>query len=155
MVQGTGEVLVKLVVECIIFKPLVDQVLVAKVLAQNPNGICARVGLVNIFIPARELPEVSQFDEVNNSWNWHYKAEQEEVLMAFELSKQIKVRVQSLCFDKQSQIDQVEGQLEGNLTSAFYAICSCKEEGLGMAHWWQEMPSELHKAGSARSSKAK
>lgn len=91
----------RVVFRMLVFRPFVGEVAVGTISDSNANGI--RVSLdffEDVFIPHYLLPQPSEFDARSRLWIWRYEGAEDGGI--FNMSEQIRFRVESIKFNRQA-----------------------------------------------------
>eukprot|EP00347_Sterkiella_histriomuscorum_P002483 403367976 len=159
IVVGEGSVQCKVETNLVIFRPIVSEILNAKITLQNEYGIFGVVGCAPVFIPSENLIKPSFYDTLEKKWLWRYYDEslKQDHDMYFQDGQTIRFRVKELNFTKdyqnrikqqqnyalqmnQEQNQQAIGDTDQNESGLFiqnhFVVGSCEESCLGMTSWW-------------------
>ncbi|OIV93818.1 hypothetical protein TanjilG_03781 [Lupinus angustifolius] len=123
------------------FRPFVGEVIAAKLLASNADGLRLSVGFFNdIYVPAHLMPIPNHFeaDPINRNeneskkgtWFWDYEGEH----YAIENSEdEIRFRVQSVSY---SPFPLEQPKESKRFAPMLVTASLLKHEGLGPIYWW-------------------
>ncbi|VDK80415.1 unnamed protein product [Litomosoides sigmodontis] len=135
ILPGDGSTHTKVKFRFVVFRPFIDEVIEAKVLSSNAEGLMLSVIFFeDIFIPAHRLPQPSVFEEEEQIWYWEYKSEDEQSAKLYmDPGKTVRFRVIENIF---KDIDPDSSQDELKREKSYQIIGSMAETGLGCVLWW-------------------
>ncbi|ODQ53767.1 hypothetical protein SAICODRAFT_79492 [Saitoella complicata NRRL Y-17804] len=135
---GDGNSYVQVEFNLIVWRPFRGEVLVGRIKGVGAEGIKVSLGFFeDIFIPASELFEGTEFDATQGGWIWH----QEDIDLFLDVDDTIRFRVEDEVFtDKRPMTGRAaeEGaELLEDGIPPYQVIGSCSREGLGNVKWWE------------------
>ncbi|KAJ7156854.1 polymerase III polypeptide H [Mycena crocata] len=148
---GDGFLWYKVIFRMVVFRPFQSEVLLAKVMSSDQNGIRLSVDFFDdMYIPVHYLPVPNAFDsnERAHFWMSGFEGKQSEMLdtptadrMWIDKGEVVRVRVESDEFydDEPGPIKMADGvQVVKEVPSRapFTVTCSMAEQGLGPTAWW-------------------
>ncbi|GAB1311322.1 DNA-directed RNA polymerase III complex subunit Rpc25 [Madurella fahalii] len=136
--QGTGMANVNVEFRMVVFRPYKGEVIIARINDQTAEGInLATEFFEDIFIPAIELPEGSEFESSENLWVWKYEGQE----LYFDNNEMVRFRVMAEEWHDQAPSGPAEAtEEESPLTNskpAYRIIGSMNGPGLGCYLWWE------------------
>ncbi|KAJ7708744.1 polymerase III polypeptide H [Mycena rosella] len=153
---GDGFLWYKVIFRMVIFRPFQSEVLLAKVMSSDENGIRLTLNFFDdIYIPLRYLPQPNAFDPNERAHFWlppnpdaDPDAKPPVLLdsptaerMWIDKGEVVRVRVESDEFydDEPGPIKMADGVQvvrEVQARAPFTVLCSMEEQGLGPTSWW-------------------
>ncbi|KAJ7493341.1 RNA polymerase III subunit Rpc25-domain-containing protein [Mycena galericulata] len=148
---GDGFLWYKVIFRMVIFRPFQSEVILAKVMSSDQNGIRLSLDFFDdIYIPVHYLPYPNAFDPNERAHFWlpNSEAKPNELLdsptaerMWIDKGEVVRVRVESDEFydDEPGPIkmsDGVQVVREVQSRAPFTVTCSMGEQGLGPTAWW-------------------
>ncbi|KAJ7282019.1 RNA polymerase III subunit Rpc25-domain-containing protein [Mycena rebaudengoi] len=148
---GDGFLWYKVIFRMVIFRPFQSEVLLAKVMSSDPNGVRLSLDFFDdIYVPVHYLPTPNAFDPNERAHFWlpNTELKQSELLdsptverMWVDKGEVVRVRVESDEFydDEPGPIkmsDGVQVVREVQARAPFTVTCSMSEQGLGPIAWW-------------------
>ncbi|XP_063709698.1 DNA-directed RNA polymerase III subunit RPC8 [Culicoides brevitarsis] len=129
----------------IVFRPMIGEVLTAKIRSCSREGVHVTLGFFDdILIPATALQHPSRYEEAEQAWVWEYPLEDgghHDLFM--DINNPIKFKVTGETFEESSPIGPPVGD-EANSANAAdpkvpYRITGAiNESGLGLLSWWDQ-----------------
>ncbi|EFO22870.1 RNA polymerase Rpb7 domain-containing protein [Loa loa] len=135
ILPGDGSTHTKVKFRFVVFRPFIDEVIEAKVLSSNAEGLMLSVIFFeDIFIPAHRLPQPSVFEEEEQIWYWDYQPEDgQSAKLYMDPGKTVRFRVIDNIF---KDVDPNSSQDELKREKSYQIIGSMAETGLGCVLWW-------------------
>ncbi|CAG9540757.1 unnamed protein product [Cercopithifilaria johnstoni] len=135
ILPGDGSTHTKVKFRSVVFRPFIDEVIEAKVLSSNTEGLMLSVIFFeDIFIPAHRLPQPSVFEEEEQIWYWEYQSEDgQSAKLYMDPGKTVRFRVIENIF---KDVDPDSSQDELKREKSYQIIGSMAETGLGCILWW-------------------
>ncbi|KAK3397488.1 RNA polymerase III subunit Rpc25-domain-containing protein [Sordaria brevicollis] len=133
--HGTGLVNVNVEFEMVVFRPFKHEVILARITHQTEEGIYLGMDFFSdIFVPAAELPDNSEFDTTEKVWVWKEDGQE----LYFDNNEMVRFRVIGEEWHDQTPTGPVEVDQAANQLLPPYKITgSMKEGGLGCCLWWE------------------
>uniref|UniRef100_A0A7E4ZRY8 RNA_pol_Rbc25 domain-containing protein n=1 Tax=Panagrellus redivivus TaxID=6233 RepID=A0A7E4ZRY8_PANRE len=132
--QGAATIFVPVSFRYLVFVLTQGEVLDCYILKGTPEGIyCTTRFFEDIFVPRANMPEGSLFDENTQTWNWHYKNEENEMVFAMDTDLEARVLIESTTY-KDVKV--------GKHGSPMVVTASMNAPGLGCLSWWQSDETE-------------
>ncbi|KAJ6581103.1 polymerase III polypeptide H [Mycena capillaripes] len=154
---GDGFLWYKVIFRMVIFRPFTSEVLLAKVMSSDHNGIRLTLGFFDdIYIPVTYLPLPNAFDPNERAHFWLPNSElkQNELLdsptverMWIDKGEVVRVRVEADEFydDEPGPVKMADGVQvvrEVQTRAPFTITASIVEQGLGPTSWWSAVQLE-------------
>ncbi|KAF7309525.1 hypothetical protein MIND_00323300 [Mycena indigotica] len=150
---GDGFLWYKVVFRMLVFRPFQTEVLLAKVMSSDHNGVRLSLDFFDdIYVPIHYLPVPNAFDPNERAHFWHAsgdaEAKQTELLdtpvterMWIDKGEIVRVRVEGDEFydDEPGPVKMAEGVQvvkEVQTRAPFTIFASMAEQGLGPVSWW-------------------
>ncbi|KAJ6624907.1 polymerase III polypeptide H [Mycena sp. CBHHK59/15] len=148
---GDGFLWYKVVFRMVIFRPFQSEVLLAKVMSSDQNGVRLSLDFFDdVYVPVHYLPQPNAFDPNERAHFWLPNSElkQSELLdsptverMWIDKGEVVRVRVESDEFydDEPGPIKMADGVQvvrEVQARAPFTIVCSMSEQGMGPISWW-------------------
>ncbi|KAJ7089756.1 RNA polymerase III subunit Rpc25-domain-containing protein [Mycena belliarum] len=151
---GDGFLWYKVIFRMVIFRPFQSEVLLAKVMSSDQNGIRLSLDFFDdIYVPVHYLPHPNAFDPNERAHFWlptdaETELKPHELLdtptaerMWIDKGEVVRVRVESDEFydDEPGPVKMAEGVQvvrEVQSRAPFTIVCSMAEQGLGPTSWW-------------------
>ncbi|CAJ0929471.1 unnamed protein product, partial [Mesorhabditis belari] len=138
LLPGDGRGHIKVKFRFIVFRPFVEEIIEAKVIASSKLGLTLSVNFFeDIFIPAHSLPAPHVFEENEQLWYWEYQQEDDEppAKLYLDPGKVVRFRVVENIFkDIKPDLSDEEAKKQ----KSFEIIGSMSETGLGCTSWWTQ-----------------
>jgi len=133
---GDGAIHTRCIYRAIVFRPKIGEILCGTLKSSSKEGLIVSLGFFDsIIIPPQQFNEQSHFNEIDQSWTWHYEDDGQTHALLLEIGEQLRFRVHSEVF-----ID-VSPHGPANViksTEVPYTIVgSISESGLGLIKWWR------------------
>uniref|UniRef100_A0A1I7XG31 TPR_REGION domain-containing protein n=1 Tax=Heterorhabditis bacteriophora TaxID=37862 RepID=A0A1I7XG31_HETBA len=132
--EGDGHTRIKF--RFVVFRPHVDEVIEAKVVSSNRQGLILSVQFFeDITIPAERLPEPHVFEENEQVWYWEYPSDEGEspAKLYMDPGKVVRFKVVENIFkDVKPDLTVDEAKKE----KSYEIIGTMAETGLGCIAWW-------------------
>ncbi|XP_002163071.3 DNA-directed RNA polymerase III subunit RPC8 isoform X1 [Hydra vulgaris] len=127
----------------IVFRPFIDEVLVAKVKSCTREGVQVSLGFFDdIFIPYEYLQQKSKFVDAEQLWVWQYETEEGSHDLYMDINEEIRIRVIDEEFLDLTPEGPAPPTIEGETKSLetkklpYTITASISESGLGLLSWW-------------------
>lgn len=155
-----GSATYRVVFQQLVFRPFVEEIIVATVTSSNAEGLVASLDFFDdVAIPASLLPQPSTYNDELRLWTWRWD---EQTQLAIEPGLDIRIRVKSVRFTKvtahdrglqatTTEVADKKSQLHGRrrsssvdldsaapIPSAMHVVGAINETGLGPVEWWTE-----------------
>ncbi|CAD6198034.1 unnamed protein product [Caenorhabditis auriculariae] len=136
--EGAGRVSVSF--RLVVFRPFVDEVIEAKVVASSRAGLTLSVQFFeDIFVPAARLPEPHVFEDDGQIWYWEYASEEESeppAKLYMDPGKVVRFKVVEVIFrDTKPDLTIEENRREKSME----IIGTMAGTGLGCIGWWNQV----------------
>uniref|UniRef100_A0A7S0HIV8 RNA polymerase III subunit Rpc25 domain-containing protein n=1 Tax=Hanusia phi TaxID=3032 RepID=A0A7S0HIV8_9CRYP len=151
---------VRVTFSLVVFRPFIGEVLTGSIDRSTPEGLWISLGFFqDIFVPPHFMQDGSEWDEEHQLWVW--KSEHGDAMLDPALGSPVRFRVTNTIFRPvkrpskappaanadptliqqagkrfadRKQAGQVQEQEE---EAAFQVMASIKDDGLGLAIWWE------------------
>lgn len=132
--HGDGFANINVEFRMVVFRPFQGEVLVARIGHQMPEGINLRIPFFHdIFVPANELPEGSEYSTEDGLWVWKV----DDQVLYFDENEMVRFSVLAEEWHDQAPNGPLETeQPVVNLTPPYKITGSMKVPGLGCSIWW-------------------
>ncbi|XP_059477772.1 DNA-directed RNA polymerase III subunit RPC8 [Neocloeon triangulifer] len=148
IIPGDGSAHMKVTFRYVVFCPSKEETIEGKVKLCDNEGIHVSLTFFDdILIPPMHMQCPSKFNEVQSTWIWMYKVDQESdpVEMVVEKGDDIRFKVVDLEFNDTTPkpADQTGGAiLDTSKDTPFRIIGKISESGLGLPSWWNQETEE-------------
>lgn len=154
--SGEASAFVKVTFRCIIFRPIIGEVIKGRIRSSSEEGIHVSIGFFDdILIPATCMREEMYFEPSEQVWLWKYD---EETKMYLDNGEQISLRILNEQFTESAPLqkdalmaaraaslnpmsrnneESVEELSLKPSSTPYKIIASIAEDGLGPLKWWQ------------------
>lgn len=130
--QGSATVYVPVQFRYLVFTLISGEVIDCNVLSSSQDGIKVTTKFCeDIIVPKEKLPKGSIFDSNTQTWNWHFKSEDNELVFPIEIGLDVRVLIESL--------DYISSKAGG---CKMRIIAGMNQPGLGSQKWWNEEGGE-------------
>lgn len=157
-----GSATYRVVFQQLVFRPFVDEIVVATVTSSNADGLVASLDFFDdVAVPRNMLPQPSTYDEELRLWTWRWD---EQTQLSIEPGLDVRIRVKSVCFTKvtahatglqatttelandkhtgRRRSSSVDLDSPAHIPSAMHVVGAINETGLGPVEWWTEDDDE-------------
>ncbi|MED6147333.1 hypothetical protein PIB30_043250, partial [Stylosanthes scabra] len=139
---GDGYPTYKVVFNLIMFRPFVGEIMTAKLLSSDADGLRLSLGFFDdIYVPLQHLPSPNEFkaeskNSTKGTWYWKY----DEQSFPIDDSDVIKFRIQNVTYPS----IPIEQPKESKPFAPMLVTGSIDHDGLGPVSWWpgQEQDAE-------------
>uniref|UniRef100_A0A915PHZ4 Uncharacterized protein n=1 Tax=Setaria digitata TaxID=48799 RepID=A0A915PHZ4_9BILA len=139
ILPGDGSTHTKVKFRFVVFRPFIDEVIEAKVLSSNAEGLMLSVVFFeDIFIPAHRLPQPSVFEEEEQP------EDGQSAKLYMDPGKTVRFRVIENIF---KDVDPDSSQDEMKREKSYQIIGSMAETGLGCVLWWAPNEESMKNEG--------
>lgn len=145
---GDGAIHTRCLYRMIVFRPHIGEVICGTLKSSSKEGLNISLGFFeNIVIPPQQLQEPSYFNEIDQTWTWSYKDEDQTVNLALEIGEQLRFRIHAEEFlDVSPHGPSSNPSMIPNATlltpdmnkrqTPYTIVGSICESGLGLLKWW-------------------
>lgn len=123
----------------IVFRPLVEEILIGKIRSCSREGVHVTLGFFDdILIPVNALQHPSRFDETDQAWVWEYPKEDGEKHDLFmDSGEPIRFRVTSEVFEESLPTGPPGSERPVQTIAPYKLTAAINEPGLGLLTWWE------------------
>lgn len=141
MYPGDGAVHFEVQFRVVLFRPMVGEVIVGKLVACDERGLQISLGFFeDIHVPERFLQEPSCFNVEEKVWVWKFGDEE----MFMDIGEEIRFRVLSVKFPDQTANVVYKREADGTqlvqLLEPMQIVGDINRDGLGLLSWWTHEP---------------
>ncbi|KAI2609815.1 RNA polymerase III subunit Rpc25-domain-containing protein [Hypoxylon fragiforme] len=135
--HGTGMVNVNVEFRLIVFRPFKGETLFGRISSSNNTGINIRTEFFeDIFIPFTELPENTQYNQVEKAWTWIFDPESDP--MWYDKNEMVRFSVEGEEWHDQTPETTEQDAVDKAKKISPYSIKGTMiKEGLGVCLWWE------------------
>ncbi|XP_032520499.2 DNA-directed RNA polymerase III subunit RPC8 [Danaus plexippus] len=135
---GDGSSHTEVIFRYIVFRPLVEEILIGKIRSCSRDGVHVTMGFFDdILIPVNALQHPSRFDETDQAWVWEYPKEDGEKHDLFmDSGESIRFRVTSEEFEESLPTGPPGSERPTQAVAPYRLIGGINEPGLGLLTWW-------------------
>ncbi|KAI1456869.1 RNA polymerase III subunit Rpc25-domain-containing protein [Annulohypoxylon moriforme] len=135
--HGNGMVNVNVEFRMLVFRPFKGEVMFGRITAADETGITIRTDFFeDIFVPFKELPENTLYNQNEKAWTWVFDPESEP--MYYDNNEMVRFQViDESWHDQRPDNSDIEAMDKAKKTSPYHIEGSMMKEGLGVCLWWE------------------
>lgn len=135
---GDPSICIDTVFRFIVFRPFVNEILVAQIKGSSADGLKLSLGFFDdIYIPCKHFPEGTTFDPSTQHWTWlfHQDETSDGIKLSFSLGQLCRFRVNTEAFSDVAASSQTNASVSA-IDAPYKLIGDLTSDGLGLVSWW-------------------